>query len=73
MRSKDNEYFKNAKVHKQKQKQHAKQFLHAVTEDAGHNNIGHYDAYWSAQKRFCLKVSPEQLILGVADTDDPII
>lgn len=27
-----------------------------LVEDAGHNNIGHYDAYWNAQKRFILKV-----------------
>jgi len=27
-----------------------------LVEEAGHNNIGHYDAYWSAQKRFILKI-----------------
>lgn len=27
-----------------------------LVEEASHNNIGHYDAYWSAQKRFFLKV-----------------
>lgn len=36
-----------------------------LVEDAGHNNVGRFDAYWSALRRFCLKVQLDDALPSV--------
>eukprot|EP00421_Protoceratium_reticulatum_P013745 CAMPEP_0168392976 /NCGR_PEP_ID=MMETSP0228-20121227/18777_1 /TAXON_ID=133427 /ORGANISM="Protoceratium reticulatum, Strain CCCM 535 (=CCMP 1889)" /LENGTH=898 /DNA_ID=CAMNT_0008406337 /DNA_START=72 /DNA_END=2771 /DNA_ORIENTATION=- len=38
-----------------------------LIEHAGHNNIGHFDAYWSAQRRFALKIQLEDSVPKVGE------
>jgi len=38
-----------------------------LVEGAGHNNIGHFDTYWSVQRRFCLKVQLDDTISTIGN------